>query len=204
MAIREQPDGELVELPDPPSDFDNRPLPVVEGTGPWYRLNPAQYDSALHFDRSGRGRFDGPQQGYGILYVGEDVCAAFIETFGRIHGAKGVSEVLLRQRNLVEIKVDRPLVLVDLIGSGLVKLGADARLTAGKYTKARRWARAIHEHPQQVDGIRYRSRHDPNRLCCGFFDRVQPCLGEQNQGTLIEQHPHQLAQILAHYDYGLL
>jgi len=104
-----------------------------------------------------------------------------------------VSEVILWQRNLFEIEADHLLVLVDLTGSGLVKLGADAKLTAGNYAKARRWARAIHEHPQQADGIRYRSRHDPNRLCCGFFDRVQPWLREQNQGTLTEQHPHQLA-----------
>jgi len=63
---------------------------VVESIGPWYRLNPVRYESALFFDRSGKGRFDGQGQGYGILYVGADEYAAFIECFGRAHGARGV------------------------------------------------------------------------------------------------------------------
>lgn len=101
------------EHPNPPPDFNTRTLPVVESVGSWYRLNPVQHSSTLYFDRSGRGRFDEPELGYGILYVGEDEYAAFIECYGRMHGARGVEESALRQRNLVCIMSDRPLILVD-------------------------------------------------------------------------------------------
>jgi RES domain len=204
MANTSQPKNPLPEHPDPPLDFQSRALPVVISAGPWYRLNPVQHASALYFDRSGRGRFDGATQGYGILYVGEDEYAAFIESYGRVHGARGVAEADLKQRNLVAIASDRPLVLVDLTGSSLVKLGADARLSSGSYAIARTWAKAIWEHPMQVDGLRYRSRHDDERFCCGLFDRVRSHLREHNSGNLVDNHPLLLSQILAKYDYGLL
>jgi hypothetical protein len=147
----------LPDHPLPPTDFFTRTLPVVEAKGVWFRLNPIEYSSALYFDRSGKGRFDGVKQGYGILYLGESECAAFIESFGRQLGARGVTEVALKQRNLFAISAVRPLTLVDLTGNNLAKLGADARISSGSYVTARTWAKALWEHPQQVDGIRYRS-----------------------------------------------
>lgn len=65
--------------PEPPLDFRSRPLPIFTSNTPAYRLNPVSYQSALFFDRTGKGRFDGQQQEYGILYVGADVYTAFIE-----------------------------------------------------------------------------------------------------------------------------
>ena len=204
MANKSQPRDPLPEHPDPPSDFPTLTLPIVESKGPWYRLNPVEYPDTLYFDRSGRGRFDGPNQGYGILYVGEDEYASFIECYGRVHGVRGVEEVALKQRNLFMLFSERPLILVNLTGDNLVKLGADARLSSGSYQKARTWGRAIWEHPLQVDGIRYRSRHDDERFCCGLFDRVAPHLRENNLGNLVDSHPLLLAKILNKYDYGLL
>jgi RES domain len=204
MANKSRPKDSLPEHPDPPPDFPTLTLPVVVSTGLWYRLNPVQYPSALYFDRSGKGRFDGPRQGYGIVYVGEDEYAAFIECYGRVHGARGVSEADLKQRNLFAIATERPLILADLTGSGLVKLGADARLSSGSYAIARTWAKAIWEHPMAVDGLRYRSRHDDERFCCGLFDRVAAHLREDNLGNLVDNHPLLLSEILAIYDYALL
>jgi RES domain len=83
-------------------------------------------------------------------------------------------------------------------------MGADARLSSGSYPIARQWAQAIHDHPQQVDGIRYRSRHDDERYSYGIFDRCSSELQEQNLGNLLESHPSLLAEILNCYDYGLL
>lgn len=203
MVNLQQPKDPLSEHPLPPSDFSDRPLPITECQTSWYRLNPIQYSSGLYFDRSGRGRNDSPQQGYGILYVGFDIQTTFIECFGRVHGAIGVAETDLRKRALIEITANRPLKLVDLWGNGLVKIGADARLSSGSYLIARAWAKAIWEHPEQVDGIRYHSRHDDTRFCCGLFDRCLAYLTESNKGTLIDNYPTQLADILDHYGYGL-
>ncbi|MUL39269.1 RES family NAD+ phosphorylase [Gloeocapsopsis dulcis] len=204
MASKEPLEEPLAPHPEPLPNFGSRLLPVVESNDPWYRLNPVRYESALYFDRSGKGRFDAPEQGSSILYVGADEYAAFIECFGRAHGARGVAELALKERNLVRIRSARPLILADLTGSGLVKLGADSRIASGPYLMARKWAQAIWEHKSAVDGVRYHSRHDDTRICCGLFDRTRSLLREENLGNLVEQHPVLLAQILAHYDYGLL
>lgn len=204
MATPTQPKDPLPEHPEPPADLHQRPLPVVESAGIWYRLNPVAHPDALYFDRSGKGRFDGAEQGYGMLYVREDEYAAFIECYGRAHGAKGVAEADLKQRTLFRLGSERPLKLVDLTGSNLVKLGADARLSCGSYLVSRSWAKAIWSHSMQVDGLRYRSRHDDERLCCGLFDRSQSNLQAENLGNLVDAHPLLLAEILARYDYALL
>lgn len=199
-----QPEDPLIPHPLPPEDFNRRELPIIASQGTWYRLNAVEFSSSLYFDRTGKGRFDSPAQGYGILYVGADVYASWIECYGRTHGAKGVSELGLRQRDLYAINSNRPLVLADLTGSSLVKMGADARLSSGAYTVARQWAQAIYDHPQLVDGIRYRSRHDDERYCYGIFDRCAKNIQEQNLGNLLTSNPRLLAEILDYYDYGLL
>lgn len=198
------PPKDLAAHPDPPADFQSRILPVVMSTGPFFRLNSIRHPSALYFDRSGEGRFDGQGQGFGILYVGEDEYVPFIESFGRVHGKQIVEERILKQRYLARFDADRLLQLVDLTGSGLVKIGADARLTSGSYEIARRWAKAIFEHPQGVDGVKYFSRLDNTRACFGLFDRISSHLQETNLGTLLDNHATLLAQILDHYGYGLI
>jgi hypothetical protein len=199
-----QPEDPLSPHPPPPKYFNNIDLPIINSKGTWYRLNARDKPSSLYFDRSGKGRFDGPEQSYGILYVGDDTHVSWIECYGRAHGAKGVSEQTLMQRNLFEIDSQRPLSLADVTGSGLVKLGADARLSSGSYAVARQWAQAIHNHPQQVDGIRYRSRHDDGRYCFGIFDRCKNQLQEQNLGSLLECNRQLLVEILECYDYTLI
>ena len=192
----------LPSFPPPPDNFNQRELPCIITQGPWLRLNNAGYSSSLHFDRSGNGRFDGPCQGYGLLYVG-DQYSAFIECFGRtFEGA--VTVIALRNRNLFEIKSDRSLKLADLTGPSLAKIGIDARISSGDYEYCRTWGQAIWEHPEQVDGIRYRSRHDDNTYSIGLFDRVRNYLQEENLGNLYDNHPSLLGQILEHYDYVLI
>ena len=194
----------IEEHPLPPDDFNDKLLPTSEYTQPWYRLNPVGYESAIYFDRSGKGRFDSPQAGYGILYAGKNQRGAFIETMGRNLGIRTVSEVALKQRNLFKIMSDRPLVIVDIWGVSLTKLGVDARISSGSYRVSRAWAKAIYEHPQKADGICYHSRHDDTEICCGLFERTETILTEENLGNLVEQNPQLLAQILKHYDYSLI
>lgn len=194
----------IEEHPLPPDDFNDKLLPTSEYTQPWYRLNPVGYESAIYFDRSGKGRFDSPQAGYGILYAGKNQRGAFIETMGRNLGIRTVSEVALKQRNLFKITSDRPLVIVDIWGVSLTKLGVDARISSGSYRVSRAWAKAIYEHPQKVDGICYHSRHDDTEICCGLFEGTATVLTEENLGNLVEQNPQLLAQMLKHYDYSLI
>lgn len=194
----------IEDHPLPSDDFSERIVPTSKYSQPWYRLNPEGFDSAIYFDRSGRGRFDSPQASYGILYAAQNQRGAFIETFGRTLGIRTVSGAALQQRNLFTITSDRPLVIVDVWGVNLTKLGVDARLSSGSYEVSRAWALAIYNHPQKVDGICYHSRHDDTEICCGLFDRTAAILKEINLGNLIEQNPRLLSEILRHYDYSLI
>lgn len=190
--------------PLPPDDFNDKLLLTSEYRQSWYRLNPAGFNSAIYFDRSGRGRFDFPQASYGILYTAQNERGAFIETFGRTLGIRTVSQTALKQRSLFIITSDRSLVIVDIWGVNLTKLGVDARLSSGDYQISRAWAQAIYNHPQKVDGICYHSRHDDTEICCGLFDRTASILKEVNLGNLIDCNPRLLAKILRHYDYSLI
>jgi hypothetical protein len=194
----------IEDHPLPPDDFDQRRIFTSEYSQPWYRLNPADFDSAIYFDRSGRGRFDSSQASYGILYAAQNERGAFIETFGRTLGITTVSQTALRLRNLYIITSARPLLIVDIWGVNLTKLGVDARLSSGNYQISRAWAEAIFNHPQRVDGICYHSRHDDTEICCGLFDRTATILKEINLGNLIDCNPRLLAKILRHYDYSLI
>ena len=52
--------GFIVQLdphPYPPENFNDLKLPCTQERTTYYRLNPANYKSAIYFDRSGRGRF---------------------------------------------------------------------------------------------------------------------------------------------------
>jgi hypothetical protein len=190
--------------PLPSADFNQLSLPIIESHQTWYRLNPVGYSSSIYFDQSGRGRFDHQQASYGILYVAEAIEGSFIECFGRNLGIKAVAEADIKTRNLFEITSNRSLRLVDLLGSGLVKIGADARVTSGSYTVSRAWVEAIYHHPQQVDGIRYYSRHDNDLVCCGLFERTKKYLTEINKLNLVDHHSVKLGKILNYYEYGLI
>jgi hypothetical protein len=99
--------------PYPPSDFNEQNLPVSYREGLFYRLNPASYASAIYYDASGMGRFDLKNK-LGVLYLGESIEAAFIESFGRVLGQKYVSREFVKSRNLFALKSDRPLQLLNL------------------------------------------------------------------------------------------
>jgi hypothetical protein len=194
------------KLPDshpyPPSDFNEQNLPVSYREGLFYRLNPASYASAIYYDVSGMGRFDLKNK-LGVLYLGESIEAAFIESFGRVLGQRYVSREFVKSRNLFTLKSDRPLQLLNLYGAGLSKLGADSELSSSRdYALSRAWSQAIYNHSQQVDGILYLSRHDNTRLCCGLFNRGDYQLIEQNLGDLISYDEQRFYQILDLYEFG--
>jgi hypothetical protein len=108
------------------------------------------------------------------LYAARGPFGAFIETFGQETGNRTVGVGELRLRCLTEFYPVTPLSLVDLSGQGgLARIGADSRLFAGSRAIARRWSRAIYEHPDRlrVHGILYPARHNHTRSAVALFDR---------------------------------
>ena len=105
---------------------------------------------------------------------------------------------------MLDINLVRPLVLADLTGPGLARIGADDRICKGDdYDLSQRWALRLHWHPRQVDGILYGSRHDPSVRCVALFDRAGDaavCVGEC--ADLFDQV--RLEGLLERYGFGLL
>jgi len=190
--------------PEPPEDLLQRPLPLLSTDHPWFRIYRLQRPP-LYFGRSGGNRFDPPAREYGVLYVGEDERCAFIETFGHATDVRFVTVTALRTRGLARIEVRRPLRLVDLTGPGLARLGADERLCAGDYAVAQRWALALSQHPERPDGLCYRARHDPSRLCAAISHRAAKALKVVRLGSLADPaNVPLLADLLDTYTFGLL
>jgi hypothetical protein len=189
--------------PLPPDDLDARELPIAVRDHPWLRIHPVQYD-ALHYGRAMRNRFDAPRGEFGVLYAGSDVHCTFVESFGRMFGNL-VSRQQLSEKCLSRIDVLRPLRLVDLTGPGLARLGADARLGSGDRAIAQRWSLAIWRHPSAPDGILYRSRRDPARLCAAVFDRASADLKATRLGSLLDEpNLRVLGDVLAEYGFVLI
>jgi hypothetical protein len=190
--------------PDPSIDVLTRRLPLTDVHGPWVRSHLARY-APLHFGSSGFNRFDAPSGQYGALYVAADAYAAFIETFGRELGRRRIEAAQVASRALARVDQIRPLRLVDLTGPGLSLIGADSRLAAASYDLSQRWALALYEHPDQPDGLLYRSRHDPSRLCAAIFDRAASALTATSLGSLADaSNAALLADLLDTDEYSLI
>lgn len=197
--------------PDPPVDLADHPLPLRDIASPWFRSHRADL-GPIYFGRDrARGRFNDPLGEYGVLYLGLDEFAAFIETFGVSQTAAGpylvdnvITEEEIASRCLCEIRSSRPVSVVDLAdGPGLARLRADARLGAGDWSLSQRWSRAFWEHPSRPDGVLYRSRHDPARLCLALFDRTIDAL-EADCATNILADRLRLATLFKQYGYALV
>jgi len=142
-----------------------------------------------------------------VLYLAADAPGAFIETFGRQPGRLIVTTTELARRSLsiITVRSRRALRLVDLSGAGLAKIGADSRLTSGSYDVSQVWALALYEHPEQPDGLLFRSRHDPSRLCAAIFDRAEDALDARSLGSLADAaNAVLLGHILDTYGFGLI
>jgi hypothetical protein len=131
----------------------------------------------------GRYRFDGPTVGspgsLGTCYVADDIAVAFCESV--IHecawfrdGRYEIPLPDLTARHVIQLK--RPakpsLVLADLTGQSLKKLGLNNDISAGDdYTVPMAWAKAIRESDPKWDGIRYVSRQRNDAVAIALFER---------------------------------
>lgn len=212
----EQPPGIHPHPPDSPGERLRQRLPeilpiqtITRGTE-LFRVHLAQY-GAVHFsglnaDESNT-RFRSPDREYGTMYLATDLFGAFRETIGAMSSYRLVSESNLSSRCLSIMTANRDLDLADLSGSGLTWIGADSRLNTGSYTVAQAWAKALWQHSRHVDGLYYRSRYDPSRLCIVLFsDRVATenlTAKPINQNFLEDSFINQLIEILNEYNYTI-
>lgn len=115
-----------------------------------------------------------------VLYGASDEIGALSETVFHdvpVRGVKQVSYRYLRHRLLVPLASRRDLALVDLTSHGLSRLGLahSELIESGSrfYPATTEWARALHAHPAQVDGLVWVSRQsNTSRALVLFGDRV--------------------------------
>jgi hypothetical protein len=170
----------LKGLEPPPRRFSQQALPTVQyRTGNLLRISRFA-GGEPYFGRSGKNRFDDdsrPKKSrFGTCYCANALVTAVAETLlhdrlpedGRFRVDQTELETLL-----VYQLAGRRLRLANLMGGDLKTLGADGRIsTELPAHMPRRWARAIHGHPAQVDGIRYISRHVNDQEAVVLFDRA--------------------------------
>ncbi len=141
-----------------------------------------------------------------MLYAGTTEACAFIETFGEPLDFPFVTRAQIDARKLSEIELLKPLRLVDLCGSNLRRVGADARLFAAHHSVAQRWSRALHDHLALPDGIRYPARHDPDEFAVALFDRARRSgrahVATETLGATSQRA--RLARLLDRYGLGLV
>jgi RES domain len=138
-------------------------------------------------DDSHRGRFHpfvphGGAEPLPVLYGADNFDGAVFETVFHdvpIRGIKRVPHARLLRRAVVALIPGRTLTLVDLTSDGLRRLGlargelidSDAR----SYPDTAAWARALHAHSRDIDGLLWVSRQrDTSRALVLFGDRVTP------------------------------
>jgi len=190
--------------PHPGPQISDLSLPVISLRQTWIRSHKQTRDP-IHFGRTGEQRFDDPTRTFGVLYAASDLRGAFVETFVRNSTDRSISFSEIGRRQMSAILFPAALRLVDLTSSGLIQLGADARLTTGDYTVAQEWARAFYQHKDQPDGILYCSRLDPACRCVALFERGRAEPSVSNLGSLTDLHHRALlGQLLDLYSFKLL
>lgn len=129
----------------------------------------------IHFSKRGNSRFD-PVTGAGSLCMAETLAGAMMELFDDHWGPVGSLGRSVTEQQLATTWVTRVSLpesrLFDAMGSNLSRIGTDAQLLTGKYTTTRKWTKRMMEHPDKIDGVRYRSRHDLQRINVAVFRRA--------------------------------
>lgn len=132
----------------------------------------------IFFGKTGNYRFDDPDcpasGSFGVLYAGADPECCLLESSGSTTGVPAVSGTYLDSRQIARMELTEDLRFIDLVEpGGLTSIGADGRLATGSYKVAQRWSAALKKHPIKPDGIRYRSRHAPERIAYAIYTRSQ-------------------------------
>lgn len=178
-----------VDVPAPGAPEDLDPLLTVwEAGDKIHRCYDVGWGSRDFYagDDAHRGRFHpfipyGSTEPLPVLYGASDFDGAVFETVFHdvpVKGAKRVPHAKLLHRLVVALIPGRDLTLVNLTSEGLRRLeltrteliDSDAR----SYPDTAAWARALHAHSENIDGLLWVSRQrDTSRAVVLFGDRVK-------------------------------
>lgn len=145
------------------------------------------------FSTSGAYRFDDNRkqkaQRFGTCYCGFDLETAIAESVLHdempVRGVFRLSAGDFASRFLVRFEHKQDLKIADLTGIPLKRLGGTGAIsTILPYDLPQEWSKAVHRHPQHVDGILYMSRHLNNREAVVLFSRAAGKFGKASYTPL--------------------
>jgi hypothetical protein len=143
----------------------------------------------LFFDRGPGGRFNAPDGSFGVMYLALEPAGAFAETFLRNPGESLISLGQLTARGYACYRLVGDVVLIELSGPGLARVGATAEVCHGglPYDVPQQWSGALHAAFPDTAGIGYMARHDDQTLCVALYDRHQTALAEMAREVDLDQ-----------------
>ena len=200
--------------PLPPAGFTDAPLILTEfSSGTLTRLVRAHHPDPLGV-RPAPSRFSGPELGvaghapFAVLYLGTSFRVSFVETVlrdardGRL-GALPLDEAELAAWSRAAVATRQPLRLVDLTGTGPLRMGVPSdAVRAASHAPGRVWSGTFHAHPAAPDGLLYPSRLT-GEPCLAVYDRARDALEARSVRPLLEMGDA-LADVLDELDIALV
>jgi len=176
--------GDQNTCPLPPADLAKRSLPICElnmAAVNLYRIHRSKF-GALFFNRRSTSstvfRFDASNDEFGVLYAAQSFAACMAETVIRNRFEEGslplvIEETELETRSISALGLSSPRALrladftqplFSLGGNGLI-------LSTSDYRVPNMWSSAVYTHPDNVDGIYFRSRFAAEP-CVALYERA--------------------------------
>ena len=158
----------------------NRPITEIAASEALYRVHAAHREARYYGNRDGTWRWDDPDGGYGILYVGLTQAGPFAETLLRRPAEEAVVWSEVEKRRWAEFRTKEALRLADVHGKGLsfqgvtvadISANHNGKIYPGAYAKAQAISAEVYA-TTDLDGIAYRSRLEPDQICVALFDRA--------------------------------
>lgn len=144
----------------------------IPASRPLWRVHLSRLD-ALWYSVGRSNRFDDPEAGFGVLYMGESPEVAVLETLVRGSTNCVVDLQEWNARSVSRIRLEEDLQLLQFEGSRLPAFGIGAeRAHAATYDECRQLSATLHAAVPGVDGIQFRSRWNPSQLCWALFNRA--------------------------------
>ena len=155
----------------------NLVVAVVPAGESWRRLYASVHPDPLGFEHFASRFSDPAGDAFGVVYLGSTVKVACVETIIRDRGEGRIGQIPIpwaefERYTCAEIEIVADLRLADLCGDAGLKMGVPTDVARAKsQTLARRWSRAFHAHPANVDGVVYSSRLNEQRNIA-LYDRA--------------------------------
>ncbi len=160
-----------------------------------HRVHPATNGARFYGKRHATWRWDDPARNYGVLYLGLTRDGRFAETLLRRPAQRVLVWSEVEKRRFARFRTLQSLRLADMHGKGLGWFGVtvsqiaadhDEKTFPGAYATSQAISALVHGRTD-LDGIKYRSRLDPDHLCVALFDRADHRVELLDEGARIDR-----------------